>query len=191
MAQPTYDLIEFQFEDDDGNEAGSTLLGSINDPLDMLTGTDNVKRIRLQMFNDNSKVGTETFNWEYNNTTQVTDWQPINAVDSQHIRAYDTTNLADGDDCTNRLTDRETAVLWVSNNNGVCEDGAGTSYSHTADFYSEQLLAFYIVDGDVNDGDAIEIRVVEVSTDTITYLNTPNLTVDKPAGARRIFITHV
>ena len=189
MAQPTYDLLEFEFFNDNGtDETDSTVAGAgRNGTLDMGVGAANQKLIRIQLHNDNDKVGTETFNWEYNNTTQTTGWLPI-STGSAHIRAVDSTKLTDGEDCTNRLTTR--AGVFVANNNGVSEDGAGTSYSHTATYYSEQLLSFYLVAADVDDNDVIEIRVVEVSADTITYTNTPDLTVNEPS-ARRIFITHV
>lgn len=189
MTQPTYDLLEYEFFNDDGtDETDSTSAAARNTSLDMGVGTANQKLIRVQLYNDNNKLGTETFNWEYNNTTQATGWTAISAA-SAHVRAVNSTKLTDGGDCTNRLTTR--SGTFVTNNNGICEDGSGTAYSHTAAYYSETVLCFYLVATDVADNDSIDIRVVEASSDTITYTNTPNLTVDEPSAARRIFITHV
>ncbi|KKL26110.1 hypothetical protein LCGC14_2398550 [marine sediment metagenome] len=141
MSQPTYDLLEFEFFNDDGtDETDSTSAANRNATLDMQSGPTNAKLIRVQLYNDNSKAGSEIFSWEYNNITQATGWITIDLA-SQYVRAIDSSKLTNGEDCTNRLTTR--SGTFVTDNNGVSENGAGISYSHTADYYSEQLLAEY------------------------------------------------
>ena len=178
MTNPTYELVEFRFENDDGDENNATFAADLNAPLDLATGTSNKKRIRVQVLNDNAKVSNVVWAWEYNNTTQVTGWVDI-TTSSSHIRAVvsDDAGVVEGDSLNNNLTDR-TGSFDLDGN--ITEDGIGSSYNHALSNYAEQALVFYVVDADVNDNDAIEIRPYSSGDGwVVTYTSTPNITVDK------------
>ena len=83
----------------------------------------------------------------------------------------------EGDSLNNNLTDR-TGSFDLDGN--ITEDGIGSSYNHALSNYAEQALVFYVVDADVNDNDAIEIRPYSSGDGwVVTYTSTPNITVDK------------
>jgi hypothetical protein len=188
MTTPTYDLVEFRFENDDGDENTRTFAAALNATLDLQTGTSNKKSIRVQIHNDNNKVGSVTWVWERENVTQSTGWADI-TTGSTHIQAVasDDAGVNEGDTLNNNMTSRASFDL----DGNITEDGGGTIYSHAANNYAENSLVFYVVDGDVNDNDAINIRAYSSEGRTVTYTNTPNITVDKPSAARRVFVTHI
>jgi hypothetical protein len=178
MTDPTYELVEFRFENDDGDENTRTFAAALNTTLDLQTGTSNKKSIRVQILNDNAKVSNVIWAWEYNNTTQVTGWVDITTT-SSHIQAVasDDAGVVEGDTLTNNLTTRGA----FDPDGNITVDGVGSTYNHAASDYAENSLVFYVVDGDVDDGDAIQIRPYSSGDGwVVTYTNTPNITVDKP-----------
>jgi hypothetical protein len=184
MTQPTYDVIEYRFIDDDGGESAGTFAAAANTQLTQETGTANRKRIRIQIQNTNNKSGTESFDWEYNK--EGGGWTPIDATTSSNIRAIGSANstwtLTDGDDCTtNRLTSQ--GGSYDSTNSGWCDDGTGTADTFDANAYWEVELCYYIIDADVADGNEILLRVVENSGDTTVMSVTPDIDVSKAAAA--------
>lgn len=178
MTQPSYDLLNYRFFDDDGTgESDQSALGTGNNQLlDRQTGTTNRFCVRIELYNDNGKSGVETWNWEYSYDSGA--WTTISTT-SNVIRCYDSSLLTDGGSCTQRLS---SSTPFLAANEGVDETGAIESVSVGAGDYLENLLSCYIVDADVADGKTIDIRVTEGSGDTITYTNTPALTVDKAAA---------
>jgi hypothetical protein len=181
MTQPTYDVIEYRFIDDDGGESAGTFAAAANTQLTQVTGTDNRKRIRIQIQNTNNKSGTEAFDWEYNK--EGGGWTPIDDTASSNIRAIGSANstwtLTDGDDCTtNRLTSQ--GGSYDSTNSGWSDTGSGTGDTFNANGYWEVELCYYIVDADVADGNEILLRVVENSGDTTVMSVTPDIDVSKP-----------
>ena len=175
MTQPTYDLLNFRFYEDDGiSEATQTALGTGNNQsMNRETGTDNRFCVRVELYNDNNKAGVETWTWEYSYDSGA--WTAIGAASSV-IRVYDSSILTDGEDCTQRLS---SSTPFLTVNEGVDETGEIASVSVGAGNYLENLLSCYIIDADVADAKTIDIRVVESSGDTITYTNTPGLMVVK------------
>jgi hypothetical protein len=176
MTTPTYDLIEYAFYND-GSEAGSTIIGTSNNQQTLTT--DITYLFRVQIHNDNNKVGNATWTFEFNHagggwTDVTTTAAPVQAVDSA--------SLTEGEDCTNRLTGQ--GANFIANNNGVTEDGTATLYSHIASDYSEQLLAFQIPAAQVTDGDEILIRARESGAGrVVTYTVTGDIDVNEPAAA--------
>ena len=175
MTQPSYDLLNFRFYEDDGiDEATQTALGTGNNQsMNRETGTDNRFCVRVELYNDNNKAGVETWTWEYSYDSGA--WTAIGAASSV-IRVYDSSILTDGEDCTQRLS---SSTPFLTVNEGVDETGEIASVSVGAGNYLENLLSCYIIDADVADAKTIDIRVVESSGDTITYTNTPGLMVVK------------
>jgi hypothetical protein len=168
MTQPTYDVIEYAFVDDDGTEAGSTV-GTSDTDINQEAGSANRHRIRLQIQNTNNKVGTEAFDWEYRRNTGS--WTAI-TTSSTYVQAIASgfgTPPADGDDCTNRLTGQ--GGSFDGTNNGWSNTGNGTSDSFAANGYWEVELCYYLIEeGDSSGGDTLEFRVVENSGDTTTFV---------------------
>ena len=175
MTQPTYDLLNFRFYDDDNTgEDDQTALGTGNNQtLDRQTGTANRFCARIELYNDNSKSGNEIWQWQYSYDSGA--WTDI-TTSSSIIRAYNSAILIDEEDCTQRLTSN---TPYLVDNNGVTLDGLTPAASWGAGDYGEVLLCCYIIDADVADNKTIDLRVIEAA-DTVTYTNTPNLTVDKP-----------
>ena len=182
MTQPTYDLLNYRFRDDDGDEAGATFLGAGNNTnITRGTGTANKLRLRVELQNDNAKAGAETFLWEANYDSGG--WNDIDDSASSYLRAVtsDDAGFVDGDDCTQQLTSNST--FYGTGNSGQDENGSWVSGTFPASNYTEGEICFYIVDADVADTKTIEIRVRETSGDTITYSNTATVTVSKPPPA--------
>ena len=174
MTQPTYDLLCFQFRDDDGGETDATFRGSLNDALgNWQTGSGNIFRLRIELYNDNAKSGTETFTWQYSYDggayTDIT-------TSSSYVRAI-ASGLTDGSNTTQQLTANST--FFGAGNVGQDETGTWGSMTFPASNYHEAEGGFYLVDADVADGKTINIRIVEASSDVITFTNTPSLTVEK------------
>ena len=142
MTQPTYDLLNFRYYDDDGTgEDDQTALGTGNNQtLDRGTGTSNRFCVRIELLNDNNKAGSENFTWEYSYDGGA--WTPI-STSSSVIRNYNSSTLTDGDDTTQRLT---SSTPFDTANTGVDETGSCAS-AITASNYVELLTSVYIVDG--------------------------------------------
>jgi hypothetical protein len=181
MAQPTYILDEFRFQEDAGSDSSPSWRELSNTDTTLTVGSANKILLRFQMHNTNTRTGNEAWDWEYNlagaGWTAITD-----ATNVIRAAAPDTyTGDGDGGDVSNKLTSR--AGTYVTNNNSYCTTGDGTVYSHTSDYYSECVLTFYIPDTvDVSQNDNIEIRIVENLGDTLDYNSlTANVTVNIPA----------
>ena len=182
MTQPTYDLLNYRFRDDDGDEAGATFLGTGNNTdISRGTGTANKFRLRIELQNDNGKAGVETFIWEYNYDSGG--WNDIDDSASSYVRAVtsDDAGFVDNDDCTQQLTSNST--FYGTGNGGQCEDGTWISGTFPASNYCEGEVCLYLIDADVADAKTIQIRVRESSGDTITHSNTATVTVSKAAPA--------
>jgi len=183
MAQPSYTVDEYRFQNDAGSDAAPSWAAAANTDISLGVGSANLLLLRFQAHNNNNKAGNETFNWEYSLNGGT--WTAITTA-TNVVRAATptTTGFADGNDCGNRLTARGT---FDTNNNGYNNTGIGTLYSASAGAYFETALAFYIPDtGDVANADDIEIRIVENTGDTITYGPTANITVDKVNALTRV-----
>jgi len=170
MTATTYELMEFQLQENT-SETG-TLLGSLNSDEAIGTGTANAFAMRLQIWNDNNRTSSRTWDWEYKLNSGS--WTPLTSISSVAV-AYAVGGLTDGGDTTNRLTSR--GGDFLTDNNSVCEDGVGTSYTHSKGDYTEVLLSFYIVDADVSDTDKVYFRPVDGVT--LTETNLPVITVSK------------
>ena len=174
MTQPTYDLLNYRFYEDDGTgEDDQTALGTgNNETLVRGTGTANRFCVRVELHNDNAKSGVESWSWEYN--YDGGGWTTLDGASV--IGLYDSSLLTDGEDCTQRLT---SSTPFLTANAGVDETGGIPSVSVGASDYLENLLSCYIIDADVADAKTILIRIIEDSSDVITYSNTPTITTSK------------
>ena len=175
MTVSTYDQIEYAFYND-GSESGSSIIGSSNSQQTL--DVDTTYLFRLQIHNDNNKEGNATWTFEFNHAGGG--WTDV-STSAAAIQAVDSSNLTEGDDCTNRLTNQ--GADFISDNNGVTEDGVTTQYSHLAGDYAEILLAFQIPAAQVSDGDEILIRARESGAGrTVTYTVTGDIDVNEGAA---------
>jgi hypothetical protein len=174
MAQATYDVIEYAFYND-GTESGSTIIGSSNNQQTLTVNT--IYLLRLQIHNDNNKASSGN-QWQFEFNHAGGGWTDI-TTSAAAIQAVDSSNLTEGEDCTNRLTNQ--GANFISDNNGVTEDGLTTAYEHAASDYIEVLLAFQIPYAQVSDTDEILVRGYESANGrTTTFTVTADIDVNKP-----------
>jgi hypothetical protein len=177
MTQPTYDVTEYRFVEDDGTESGSSFIAALDTDIGRAPTPANRFRIRFQVQNTNSKGGIEAFDLEYNKGGAG--WNPVDDTASANIRAIASavtpTPPADGSDTTNRLTNQ--GGSFDTTNSGWSNTGVGTSDTFDASAYWEVEYCIYIIDADTSGGNTIQLRVVETGGDTTTMLSTPTVTV--------------
>ena len=129
MTQPTYDLVEFRVQDDDGVPGSGTWLALLNAKPTIGTGTGNAFIVCIQTHNSNNKSGVEGFGWEYKLNVGGT-WTPLTTTSSV-LRAVASANLVDEADASNILTLR--SGVFVTINYGENEDGVqSTTFTYTA-----------------------------------------------------------
>lgn len=176
MGQPTFNLDNFWFGDDDGtDETDNTFLGSKNS--NQTLNVDTNYRIRVGVSNTGAKADAIQLQLEYNHNSGG--WNPVNASSSV-VQMAASTKLTEGNDCTERLAGAQT---FDSSNAGQ-EDNDGLTGSNSLGINAEQEAdyCFTIVSGDVVDTDTIELRVTDAGLPLDNYNQTPTITVNEPAG---------
>jgi hypothetical protein len=183
---PWIEEVHYAFYDD-GTEAGSVIIGTADNQQELTTGVVYFVRFCIE------NTGTYAYKnlpiqFEYNH--EGGGWTAVTTTSSV-IKAVDSSNVATGDQCTDRLNG---AGSWETPNDGVCEDGVtcgGADLDLSIDYYSNVLLVFQVVAGDVADADQCYIRpVIEQGVTPLdAYAHTgADIDIDKPVSARRIFI---
>lgn len=164
------DQTDYRWENDDGSESASTFTETVNTTTDVtVTGGDVNLRLRLAVFDDGENVissGQLEFSINgggYNNLTNS----------STGCIYYNSGNLTDGDDCTQRIT----ATSFATTNEGVIETGAGGIAEFNGSG-TEHLYTITFIAADLVNNDSINFRM----TDPSSYTNTGNATITKGGG---------
>ena len=179
MAQPSTEHTDWAFYND-GTESGSVIIGSKN-----TNPTLNVDTIYLYRAGVHETAGNvedaPPFQIQYN--LNAAGWNNVDGVSSV-VQIVATSNIADGDDTTQRMT----SFTHVSNNDGFDEvDGICGELADLQSNGFECLWAFQIIGTDVSDADSIELKVVFGSggrADLDAYNQTnPTITVSEAVAS--------
>lgn len=169
---------------DDGNESGSTL-GTPN--TDWTENVDTVFRARFAVSETAGGTEVQALQLMYNHNgggyNPVTNTTPIQYTAS----AEDGWTITDNDSTTNRLSGSGTFTPGEYSEDGVTSVAINLSIQFTnVEFCST------IDSAQVSDEDTILLQVYFPGPTAMDfYTNTPTITVNVPAAARRVFITHV
>ena len=181
MTDPTYEQVAFRFRNDDGSEAAATWTAIINTDISQNPNNGWNQRLRFDILNDNNRNESNlSLEYEYSYNTGA--WTSITGASSV-IRGYDSSFLTDAEDCTQIIS----AGGFSADNDGVTEDGTVIVPSFSRNDRIETELSYYLVEADVAPGDTIDVRVISTAGYSITYTNTPQITV---TAQRRIVIGH-
>ncbi len=132
-----------------------------------------VCRIMIENTGDIAET-TQTYNLQYQNTTQATGWQNVSGS-SSHVRTADASGLTDGTAVTSATMTGQAASTFT--NGQQIEDAVGPSLALGSNNYTEYWYAFQILGADVANSDAIQLRVVGSSLGVLDgYSNTPSIT---------------
>lgn len=172
----TWDQDSYRGRNDDNNEASATWKAAAN--TDWLQAVDTKFRVRF-LVQETSGAGhspTLTLQLQYRLNGVGGSWTNVTASSSV-VKAIDSTWLSHGMDTTQQVG----GGSFVTNNNWV-EDVDGTtdaSGAFGASYEAEAEFCLQIVGADVDDGDMVELRVVNESGDTAldAYTKTPEIGV--------------
>jgi hypothetical protein len=166
---------------EDGSEAGSAIIGSIDTQQTLDTSTTYLARILVQ----NVAAGSGNYGgaWEYSTTGTSGTWVPITTTSSVII-AVASTPLTETD-----TTQRVGSGTFITSNAWVTETGPFGNLGFTSVDECETLLSFQIVDADVSDNQEIHLRVDGM--DAYQTDKWPDIDVNKAAaeGRRRSNVT--
>jgi hypothetical protein len=166
MATFNLDQDSFAFYNDDGSESAATIIGTVN--TNPTLEVDTTYHARLLLQEDGGGSNTVAFTWQYSLNSGT--WTNVTTTSSV-VKAVNSANLTDGADCTQRIG----SGTFISNNNGVTEDGSAGTCAFAGNDEAETLLAFQIVSTDVIDTDSVQLRVSECNT----FTRTPDITVNE------------
>lgn len=164
---PSLDQDSFAFYND-GTEAGSTIIGSVNTNPTLDVDTTYLVRFLVQEAAGGTTTNTSV-TLQYNHNSGG--WNNVTTTSSV-VKAVDSVNLTDGNNTTQRIG----SGTFQSTNAGVIEDGTGGSVSFAGNDETEFLFPFQIVSGDVANNDTIQLQLVTLNT----YTRTPSITVNEP-----------
>src|SRR5512138_833852 len=98
MTNPTYQQRNFRIRNDDGSESAATWKQAIN--VNTTVGTLDRFRVRLDLYNNNTRAGTTDWTWQYNRN--AAGWNAI-TTSSSYIQNISSTYYADGDATTQQI----------------------------------------------------------------------------------------
>ena len=170
-----------RFRNDDGSETGATWFAAEDtDPVTL--EVDTIYRVRVVIQEIGGASGSNTYQLQYNNTTQATGFTDVTTT-SSHIRAVasaDTSwTINDGDATTDQIGGTGGFVAGE-----MAEDGATNSAtSFAASEHTEHEFVFQIQSADVADEDNIDLRVVNGMGQVLSGSHVPSITVNEVGGA--------
>lgn len=174
----------------DGTESGSVIIGSANSQQTITVNT--IFFIRFCIINSGT-YGYKNLYLDFYYNHNDAGWPGVQITTSSTvIQAVSSDNVAEEDDCTPRLT--HPSFTFVTNNDAVTEDGTSGSANTDVDqdYYYNCLLVARINAAYVSHGDEINVRPVFSGgsvLDNYAHSDGADIDVNKPAVARRIFIT--
>jgi hypothetical protein len=143
------------------------------DPVTLEVDTTYVVRVRIYNDSGDTDESNDTYQIQYNNTTQVTNWQPINGT-SSHVRAANPTGITDGTAITSgTLTGASGSFI----NGEEIEDGVSAAITISAASYTEFHYGITLQSADVANGDNINLRILRGTTTLDFETVAPSITV--------------
>lgn len=170
---------------EDGTESGSTAFAAENTaaPVNIFSGNVFLAvRIRLDETGSGSIAGATTDDYQLQYSKNGGAFTSVTGA-SSNVRAYDSSNLTDGNATTARLT--AGAGSFVAGE--ISEDGLVDDRQLTANNYTEHLYTVQFTAADLTAGDSITFRVLlNGATTNVTYSQTPTATISNTAPGTSI-----
>lgn len=168
----------FRWRDDDGDEAGATFLQAQNVNHTIGTGDlDANIRLRFGMANTGGTAETDLWQLEaqINGSGGFTD---VDDVSTNGARSSASANVGEGDATTAQLTGLSGSFVA----GGIDETDGSESFTVGAAEHTEEEFVFQPRSAELSGGDFIDFRLRIVAGTTVTYTNTPRLTISAAAG---------
>jgi hypothetical protein len=177
MASPLYTQAHFRVRDDTaGLNVDSGWLEDINtNPPDINVTTANRFRIRFTIDETNDRDGSMSPTLYVDKNTSG-----YARVDGSSSNVRATGGLpTDGAACDTQLLNDGAAGSFENDGSYDEGDGATPSWTQTKDNFAEFEFCVYIVAADVADGNTLDFRVRDGTSEINAYTNTPRITVTK------------
>lgn len=166
MATPTMDQEDFQWFNDDGNEATSTSAAAINTNLTAvdLDGGNVDFQIRIVCKETGAAANnnyTDQFESDLNASAT---WESVTTTENGDGCLVVSTNLTDLGETTQRVG----GGTFLTPNDGQSTDGSpgGTSCDFVGSDETEFVISIRFVAASLNDADTVDIRLRDVDTRT-------------------------
>lgn len=169
--------IAFRYRDDDGTEVTATDRQAVNVNDTLERDTTYRMRIGVQGAHTGGSGSFDlTAGFEYN--VDGAGWNPI-TTSSSNVKAVASSDpsIADEDATTEQLAQSQTFVAGKMDETGAC---LAVNLSDVQE--SEFELVFQLLSSELSGGEAVQIRIVDVTTALDTYTQTPSITVASPGG---------
>lgn len=177
---PPADMFQeaFRWRDDDGDEAGATFLQAQN--VDHTIGTGDLDaniRLRFGMANTGGTAETDLWQLEaqINGSGGFSD---VDDVSTNGARSSASAEVAETDPTTSQLTGLSGSFVA----GGIDETDGSESFTVGAGEHTEEEFVFQPRSAELSGGDFIDFRLRIVAGTTVTYTNTPRLTISAAAG---------
>ena len=176
MASNVYIQRTHRWIDDDGNESGSTLLGSNGDDRSVNVGT--IIRLRF-VIEETANSKTETIYPEIQQNYEGGGWEVMDTSTTEAI-VLTSSYVSDGTATTQRLGYTSGGPTWIAG--FICDDNDNAHSVSLRYNYTEVEFVIQVQSSLVSNDDQIQFRVYNNGTALNTYDDTPILTVIKAAS---------
>lgn len=181
----TFNLVQdgYRFYADDGNEAGSTALGTQDVALSLDVEVRTALHLRIRLTETTgSASGAATDDFQLQRAINGGTWEDVNAVNTG-VQYSNSGNLTDSSATTERLTGA--TGLGAFQAGEVSEDGLVDDYQFLASNWSELLYSIAVNYSQVTNGDTITFRVLLNGSTLGGYSVTPTINISKAVVGRK------
>jgi len=162
---PSMNQLQFQWAQDDGTEATSTLLLSPGSDISVDLSAGNANRQLRFVVEETAGFANNNYTDQYQSDLNASaTWENVTTTENGDGVLVDTTNLTDRAPSTQRVG----TGTFISTNDGQTTDGSpgGPAQDYSGNDEAEMVCAFTFVAASLNDGDTIDFRMGGVDTRT-------------------------